>query len=94
MSAVAFDTVLHPLLLWLDVYCYVQQNHIKASRLMCMLSVCRKVTGSLKYFHDKYNAKTHNAAHQEYVGQFDEAVQYNEQIRPHVTKVLNPDISA
>ena len=36
--------------------------------------------------------KTHNAAHQDYVAQFDEAVQYNEQIRPHVHKVLSPDL--
>lgn len=54
---------------------------------MCLALLCRKATGSLKYFHDKYNVKTHNAAHQEYVEQFDEAVQYNEQIRPHVHKV-------
>lgn len=54
---------------------------------MCLALLCRKATGSLKYFHDKYNVKTHNAAHQEFVEQFDEAVQHNEQMRPHVNKV-------
>ncbi len=49
---------------------------------------CRKATGSLKYFHDKYNSKTQFAEHQKYVETFEEAMQYNEQIRPHVNKVL------
>ncbi len=49
---------------------------------------CRKATGSLKYFHDKYNSKTQFAEHQKYVETFEEAMQYNEQIRPHVNKVV------
>ncbi len=48
----------------------------------------RKATGSLKYFHDKYNSKTQFAEHQKYVETFEEAMQYNEQIRPHVNKVV------
>lgn len=48
----------------------------------------RKATGSLKYFHDKYNPKTQFAEHQKYVDTFEEAIQFNDQIRPHVSKVL------
>ncbi|DBB09251.1 hypothetical protein WJX82_001205 [Trebouxia sp. C0006] len=49
----------------------------------------KKATGSLKYFHDKYNSKTQFAEHQKYVETFEEAMQYNEQIRPHVNKVAD-----
>ena len=54
---------------------------------LCKLLPYRKATGSLKYFHDKYNSKTQFAEHQKYVDTFEEAMQYNEQIKPHVTKV-------
>ena len=55
---------------------------------LCELLPYRKATGSLKYFHDKYNSKTQFAEHQKYVDTFEEAMQYNEQIKPHVNKVL------
>ena len=52
----------------------------------------RKATGSLKYFHDKYNVKTNKAEHDQYVDSFDEAVQYNDQLGLHVKKVSLLDV--
>ena len=40
----------------------------------------------MKLFHDKYNQKIHFAHHQAYVEEFEEAMAYNEQIKPHVNK--------
>lgn len=70
-----------------------EPQHLHLSTLFSAdpgVAASRKATGSLKLFHDKYNQKTHFAQHQAYVDEFDEAMLYNEQIKPHVNKVPAP----
>lgn len=67
-------------------------SYAASTELRIVVVVCRKATGSLKLFHDKYNQKTHFAQHQAYVEGFAEAVQYNDQMKPHVNKVCSSPV--
>ncbi|KAK9819626.1 hypothetical protein WJX72_000381 [[Myrmecia] bisecta] len=50
--------------------------------------VVKKATGSLKIIHDKFNPK--NASeHNKYMDEFEDALRHNDQIRPHLNKVMD-----
>lgn len=53
---------------------------------------CRKLTGSLKLFHDRFARNL--SEHEAYTSQFKEALVHNEQIRNCLNKVTIPALPA
>ncbi|KAF5838068.1 hypothetical protein DUNSADRAFT_3438 [Dunaliella salina] len=70
---------------------YTTTQHHTLSVSVFLLN--RKTTGSLKIIHERYDPKKNSSQHEAYKNSFEEALKYNEGLRPHLSKIaddLNP----